>query len=89
MWSRSLAPFTLRVQFADGTVGGVRFEPSRLARVLYSTHVRGQLIFQQARAEDGFVTWPGDLDLAPDAIYDATKPLRVGFSVGGSIAVRR
>ena len=58
-----LAPLTLRVQFADGTVGRVRSEPSRLAEVLYSTHVRGQFIFQQGRAEDGFVTWPGDLDL--------------------------
>ena len=27
----------------------------------------------QARVEDGFVTWPGDLDLAPDAMYQAIK----------------
>jgi hypothetical protein len=29
--------------------------------------------FVQARVEHGAVTWPGELDLAPDAMYDAVK----------------
>ena len=61
----------LRVQFADGTVGRVRFEPSHLTGVF--TALKDPLVFQQARVEDGFVTWPGDPDLAPDAMYDAIK----------------
>ena len=60
-----------RVQFADGTVGRVRFEPSHLTGVF--TALKDPLVFQQARVEDGFVTWPGDPDLAPDAMYDAIK----------------
>ena len=66
-----VAPLALRVQFADGTVGRVRFEPSHLTGVF--TALKDPLVFQQARVEDGFVTWPGDPDLAPDAMYDAIK----------------
>ena len=67
----TVAPLALRVQFADGTVGRVRFEPSHLTGVFSA--LKDPLVFQQARVEDGFVTWPGDLDLAPDAMYDAIK----------------
>ena len=66
-----VAPLALRVQFADGTVGRVRFEPSHLTGVF--TALKDPLVFKQAFVEDGFVTWPGDLDLAPDAMYDAIK----------------
>ena len=66
-----VALLALRVQFADGTVGRVRFEPSHLTGVFSA--LKDPLVFQQARVEDGFVTWPGDLDLAPDAMYDAIK----------------
>ena len=57
-----VAPLALRVQFADGTVGRVRFEPSHLTGVF--TALKDPLVFQQARVQDGFVTWSGDLDLA-------------------------
>ena len=67
----TVAPLALRVHFADGTVGRVRFEPSHLTGVFSA--LNDPLVFQQARVEDGFVTWPGDLDLAPDAMYDAIK----------------
>jgi hypothetical protein len=30
-------------------------------------------IFQQAHVESGAVTWPGQVDLAPDAMYQAIK----------------
>ena len=30
-------------------------------------------VFAQATAEHGVVTWPGELDLAPDAMYDAIR----------------
>ena len=49
----------------------MRFEPSHLTGVF--TALKDPLVFQQARVEDGFVTWPGDPDLAPDAMYDAIK----------------
>jgi hypothetical protein len=30
-------------------------------------------VFGQLQVTDGFVTWPGELDLAPDAMYEAIK----------------
>jgi len=68
---KAIAPLVLRVQFADGTVGNVQFEQSHLTGV-FST-LRDPIFFQQAHISDGAVAWPGDLDLAPDAIYMAIK----------------
>ncbi|MGH8515273.1 MAG: DUF2442 domain-containing protein [Gammaproteobacteria bacterium] len=31
------------------------------------------MLFRQVRLECGAVTWPGDLDLAPDAMYEVIK----------------
>ena len=68
---KPVAPLALAVQFADGLAGQVRFMPSHL------TGVFGVLsdpqVFAQVQLESGAVTWPGDLDLAPDAMYQAIK----------------
>lgn len=66
-----IAPLALKVQFADGTVGKVQFEPSHLTGVFEA--LKDPIIFQQAHIEDGAVVWPGNLDLAPDAMYQAIK----------------
>lgn len=66
-----VAPLALKVQFADGTVGKVQFEPSHLTGVFEA--LKDPIIFQQAHIEDGAVVWPGNLDLAPDAMYQAIK----------------
>jgi Protein of unknown function (DUF2442) len=68
---RTVAPLALRVQFADGTVGKVQFESSHLTGVFAA--LKDPIVFQQARIENGAVTWPGDVDLAPDAMYQAIK----------------
>jgi hypothetical protein len=60
-------PLGLIVRFADGTEGRVRFEPSHLRGVFEV--LKDPAIFSQARVECGVVTWPGDVDLAPDAMY--------------------
>jgi len=64
-------PLALNVRFADGTQGYVRFEPSHLTGVFES--LRDPLMFKQVRIEHGALAWPGNLDLAPDAMYDAIK----------------
>ena len=68
---KAIAPLALLVQFADGTVGKVQFEQSHLTGVFSA--LRDPIIFQQAHVSDGAVAWPGDLDLAPDAMYMAIK----------------
>ena len=65
------AGLTLHVEFADGVRGEVRFLPSHLTGVFKP--LEDPAFFAQARVEDGVVTWPGELDLAPDAMYKAVK----------------
>ena len=68
---KPVAPLALKVQFSDGTEGKVQFEPSHLTGVFAA--LKDPIIFQQAHIEDGAVAWPGNLDLAPDAMYQAIK----------------
>ena len=63
------------VEFADGVQGEVRFLPSHLTGVFKP--LLDPDFFAQVSVRDGAVTWPGDLDLAPDAMYDAVKQLGV------------
>ncbi len=62
---------TLHVTFADGVQGSVRFMPTHLTGVFEP--LRSVSFFEQVRVEHGAVTWPDELDLAPDAMYDAVK----------------
>lgn len=62
---------TLHVEFADGVQGDVRFFPSHLTGVFEPLGDPG--VFAQVTVDHGAVTWPGELDLAPDAMYVAVK----------------
>ena len=69
-----LPGFRLRVRFNDSTEGTVElagFLNSSEAGVFAA--LRDESRFGQARIEIGAVTWPGNLDLAPDAMYRAIK----------------
>ena len=59
----------LWVRFGDGVEGTVCFKPSHLYGVFEP--LKDTAIFAQARCADGFVSWPGDIDLAPDAMRRA------------------
>jgi hypothetical protein len=69
-----LAGFRLHVRFNDGTDGHVD-----MSALIHSTRagVFAQLAdparFAEAYVEYGAVTWPGELDLAPDAMYAEIK----------------
>lgn len=62
---------SLQVEFADGIKGAVKFLPSHLTGVFEV--LRSPTFFAQVGIERGAVTWPGELDLAPDAMYDTIK----------------
>jgi hypothetical protein len=70
----ALPGFRLRVRFNDGAEGIVE-----LADFINSTGagvfaaLRDEAVFRQARVVLGAVTWPGDLDLAPDAMHRAIR----------------
>ena len=61
----------LAVRFADGLTGEVVFKESHLYGVFEG--LKDPAVFTQARCDDGFVEWPGEIDLAPDAMYESIK----------------
>lgn len=61
----------VRVRFNDGAEGTVRFGP-RFFRGVF-THLADPSEFKRASVVNGAVTWPGELDIAPDAMYREIK----------------
>jgi len=58
----------ISVKFLDGTEGEIKFLPTFFRGVF--SHLQDQSQFQQVTVIDGVVTWPGGLDLAPDAMHN-------------------
>jgi hypothetical protein len=69
-----LENYSLRVRFLDGTEGVVH-----MAGLISATtsgmfrDLRDPQRFAEVYLEFGAVTWPGGIDLAPDAMYDEIK----------------
>jgi hypothetical protein len=59
------------VTFADGLSGKVKILPTHLYGVFEK--LRDPEFFKELRVTDGFVSWPGDIDIAPDAMYREIK----------------
>jgi hypothetical protein len=71
---RALPGFRLAVQFVDGSKGEVDLS-RRLAshRAGVFGKLRDPAVFAQVHLEYGAVTWPGEIDLAPDTMYDEIR----------------
>ena len=71
---RAMGGFRIEVRFHDGTSGIVdlsRLIQSEEAGVF--AELRDPAVFSSADVSFGAVTWPGGIDLAPDAMYLALK----------------
>jgi len=68
---RLAGEFAIWVRFKDGVEGVVKFLPTAFRGIF--ANLRDQSQFQQVTIVDGVVTWPGELDLAPDAMHDELK----------------
>jgi hypothetical protein len=71
---RALDDFRFHVRFFDGTegmvdMGALVHSPNAGVFAALADPVR----FAEAGVEFGAVTWPGGLDLAPDAMYEALR----------------
>jgi hypothetical protein len=66
-----IAPLAMLVRFSDGTSGEVRFEASHLTGVFSA--LKDFNFFNQAFIDRGAVSWPDNIDLAPDAMYNEIK----------------
>lgn len=64
-------PREIGVRFEDGLEGTVRIDPSFCVGVFES--LLDDTAVHTATIENGAVTWPDGLDLAPDAMYDRIK----------------
>ena len=72
-----LPGYCLAVKFADGTAGEVdvrRLVLSESAGIF--AQLRDPMVFARAYVEYGAVVWPGEIDLAPDAMYDEIEKHR-------------
>jgi hypothetical protein len=57
----------LFVRFADGTSGKMQLAPSELSGAL--APLGDPSFFERVFVNHGAVAWPGDIDLAPDAMF--------------------
>ena len=73
-WVEALAGYRLKVRFHDGVEGLVEMEGQIFApdAGVFATLADPER-FAQVGIEFGAVWWPGDLDLAPDAMYAELK----------------
>jgi hypothetical protein len=70
----ALPGYRLAVRFVDGTAGEIdlsRLVTSEQAGVF--SKLRDPALFADVCLAYGAVTWLGELDLAPDAMYEAIK----------------
>lgn len=66
--------FRLRVRFVDGLQGMVDMSARVHAKDAgVFAALADPALFEKVYVEHGAVTWPGDLDLAPDAMHAAIK----------------
>ena len=68
---KPLGHLRLAVQFKNGVSGEVELRESHLYGVFEA--LKDPELSQQVRCEQGFVEWPGEIALAPDAMYEAIK----------------
>jgi len=70
----ALAGFRLRVEFADGLKGTVDLSGlvhSQQAGVFAA--LVDPVLFARVKLDCGAVSWPGEIDLAPDAMHEAIQ----------------
>ncbi len=66
--------FQLEVTFMDGLHGYVDLRCKVLdGKAGVFAKLRDPVLFNRVFVEYGVVTWPGELDLAPDTMYDQIK----------------
>jgi hypothetical protein len=65
------ANWSLWIRFADGVSGHVQLSVEELTGAL--APLRDPEFFGRVFLDHGAVAWPGEIDLAPDAMYQAIQ----------------
>lgn len=66
--------YCLLVRFKDGLSGRVQLRPEDFTGAL--APLRDEQFFKQVFVDYGAVAWPGEIDLAPDAMYSQVASQR-------------
>jgi hypothetical protein len=75
------AHYCLFVRFKDGVAGRLQLRPDELTGAL--APLRDEQFFRQVFIDYGAVAWPGEIDLAPDAMYAQIAGQRDGIQQVG------
>lgn len=73
---KPLPDFQLDLTFENGELR--RFDMRPLLGVRPWNRIASPNLFQHARVEYGTVVWPGEIDIAPETLYDDSLPLNAG-----------
>lgn len=65
--------FQLDIEFENGERR--RFDMAPLLAIKPWNRVAAPQIFEKARVDYGTVVWPGEIDIAPETLYDDSTPL--------------
>lgn len=68
---RPLEGYRIWIRFKDGTEGIIDLESDIMAQDAGVFEIlRDPIVFRQVSIVGGALTWPGGIDIAPDAMYD-------------------
>lgn len=71
---KPLMNYKIEVVFNDGTKGCIDMKKLILSdKAGIFAELKDNNLFNQAYLEHGVLTWPGEIDLAPDAMYESVK----------------
>ena len=70
---KPLPDYQLELEFENGE--RKRFDMRPLLEQRPWNRITSPLLFERARVEYGTVVWPGEIDIAPETLYDDSVPL--------------
>lgn len=71
----------LEVEFLDGTYGQIDILPRIMGNMAGIFQALTDInIFNQVYVLQGVATWPGGIDIAPDALYEEIKQKKIGLN---------